>query len=252
MRRAIIIAAGRGSRLENHTDERPKCMVEIAGRSIIDYQLDAFRSNGVTDLHIIRGPAGMGGMGRKDAGQVKPLWCLGAVEPIAVLCARHLLLEPGPERIADRKGRCRTRRCRQRIDDRVNDGGADAGTGDIMNQNMRHLISVQRLQPGTNRRGAFGTTCDDLMTCFFKSCGLFHIVGVQHNYDPVDARMDRKSPERVIDHPGAGNPLPLLWQVTTRTLAASGGDNDRGDCHGGRGALHTRLSMALTDPRQLP
>ncbi|MBA2661263.1 MAG: phosphocholine cytidylyltransferase family protein [Bradymonadaceae bacterium] len=53
--KAIIIAAGMGSRLQHHTEERPKCMVEVAGRSILDHQLDAFRQNGVTDIHIIRG-----------------------------------------------------------------------------------------------------------------------------------------------------------------------------------------------------
>ena len=53
--RAIIIAAGRGSRLEHHTDTTPKCMVEINGRSILSFQLGAFEQNGVDDLHIIRG-----------------------------------------------------------------------------------------------------------------------------------------------------------------------------------------------------
>ena len=53
--RAIIIAAGMGRRLEHHTDDRPKCMVEVAGRSILGHQLHAFRQNGVDDLHIVRG-----------------------------------------------------------------------------------------------------------------------------------------------------------------------------------------------------
>lgn len=53
--KAIIIAAGRGSRLEHHTDERPKCMVRVGGRSILDHQLEAYRAHGVDDLHIIRG-----------------------------------------------------------------------------------------------------------------------------------------------------------------------------------------------------
>ena len=53
--RAIIIAAGRGSRLGDHTDERPKCMVEVGGRSILSYQLEALRAHGVDDLHVVRG-----------------------------------------------------------------------------------------------------------------------------------------------------------------------------------------------------
>ncbi|MFW5968279.1 MAG: NTP transferase domain-containing protein [Persicimonas sp.] len=53
--KAIIIAAGKGSRLEHHTDEKPKCMVEVAGRSILSYQLEALRAHGVDDIHIVRG-----------------------------------------------------------------------------------------------------------------------------------------------------------------------------------------------------
>jgi L-glutamine-phosphate cytidylyltransferase len=55
MTRAIIIAAGMGSRLEHHTDDRPKCMVEVGGGSILSHQIRAFSENGVDDLHIIRG-----------------------------------------------------------------------------------------------------------------------------------------------------------------------------------------------------
>ena len=53
--RAIIIAAGMGSRLEHHTAERPKCMVEVGGRTILSHQLEAMRAHGVEDLHIVRG-----------------------------------------------------------------------------------------------------------------------------------------------------------------------------------------------------
>ena len=53
--KAIIIAAGKGSRLEHHTTERPKCMVEVGGKSILSHQLHALREHGVNDLHVIRG-----------------------------------------------------------------------------------------------------------------------------------------------------------------------------------------------------
>jgi choline kinase len=53
--KAIIIAAGMGSRLEHHTTERPKCMVEVQGRSILSYQLEALAAHDVTDLHVVRG-----------------------------------------------------------------------------------------------------------------------------------------------------------------------------------------------------
>jgi len=53
--RAIIIAAGRGRRLLHHTDDRPKCLMDIGGRTILDQQLHAFVENGVEDIHIVRG-----------------------------------------------------------------------------------------------------------------------------------------------------------------------------------------------------
>jgi choline kinase len=53
--RAVIIAAGMGSRLGPYTEERPKCMVEVAGRSIMGHQRAALSAHGVEDLHIVRG-----------------------------------------------------------------------------------------------------------------------------------------------------------------------------------------------------
>lgn len=52
---AIIIAAGRGSRLEHHTDDRPKCLVEVDGQPILEHQLEALSGAGIDDIHIIRG-----------------------------------------------------------------------------------------------------------------------------------------------------------------------------------------------------
>lgn len=53
--KAIIIAAGKGSRLEHLTTDRPKCLVEVNGKSILQHQLDAYRSNDVHDIHIVKG-----------------------------------------------------------------------------------------------------------------------------------------------------------------------------------------------------
>lgn len=55
MARAIILAAGMGTRLRPLTETRPKCLVEIAGRSILDRQLDALREAGISDIHIVGG-----------------------------------------------------------------------------------------------------------------------------------------------------------------------------------------------------
>jgi choline kinase len=54
-RKVIVIAAGRGKRLGPHTEERPKCLVDVGGRSILDWQLRALRGVGVDDVVLIRG-----------------------------------------------------------------------------------------------------------------------------------------------------------------------------------------------------
>jgi choline kinase len=58
MSKAIIVAAGRGKRLGNETDDIPKCMVKVAGRSILHWQLRALEAAGVDDVVIVRGYLG--------------------------------------------------------------------------------------------------------------------------------------------------------------------------------------------------
>ena len=53
--KAIIIAAGKGSRLKHLTTDRPKCLVEVNGKSMLQHQLDAYRANDIHDIHIVKG-----------------------------------------------------------------------------------------------------------------------------------------------------------------------------------------------------
>jgi choline kinase len=53
--KAIIVAAGMGRRLSPYTDDRPKTLVEINGRSILERQIDAYRAAGVDEIDIVRG-----------------------------------------------------------------------------------------------------------------------------------------------------------------------------------------------------
>ena len=53
--KAIILSAGQGSRLGHLTDDRPKCLIEFAGRSLLDRQLDTLAANGITDTVVVTG-----------------------------------------------------------------------------------------------------------------------------------------------------------------------------------------------------
>lgn len=52
---AVILAAGRGSRLMPHTKNKPKCLVNIGGRPILFYQLRALEMAGLTRVTIVTG-----------------------------------------------------------------------------------------------------------------------------------------------------------------------------------------------------
>jgi choline kinase len=56
--KAIIVAAGRGRRLGPNTDDLPKCMVKVGGRSILHWQLRALQRAGIHDVVIVRGYLG--------------------------------------------------------------------------------------------------------------------------------------------------------------------------------------------------
>ena len=51
----IILAAGRGTRLRPLTDTQPKCLVQLGGRSLLDWQLDAGHTAGVDDVTVVGG-----------------------------------------------------------------------------------------------------------------------------------------------------------------------------------------------------
>jgi len=53
--KAIILAAGRGSRMNELTDERPKCLVELRGKTLLDWQLEALREAGIKEIAIVTG-----------------------------------------------------------------------------------------------------------------------------------------------------------------------------------------------------
>lgn len=58
--KALLLAGGIGSRLRPLTDTVPKCLVEIAGRPLLDYWFDALAAAGIGDVlintHHLPGP----------------------------------------------------------------------------------------------------------------------------------------------------------------------------------------------------
>lgn len=53
--RAIILAAGQGTRLRPHTDDRPKCLVEIGGTTILEHQLKNCLKAGIAQAVVVTG-----------------------------------------------------------------------------------------------------------------------------------------------------------------------------------------------------
>lgn len=53
--KAIILAAGAGTRLSPLTNGCPKCLVQVGGQRLIDYQLRALRQAGVDEVVLVVG-----------------------------------------------------------------------------------------------------------------------------------------------------------------------------------------------------
>ena len=52
---AIILAAGQGKRLAPLTEHKPKCMVNLFGKTILEWQISVFKKCGITDISIVTG-----------------------------------------------------------------------------------------------------------------------------------------------------------------------------------------------------
>ena len=53
--KAVILAAGRGSRLHPFTEDCPKCLTELGGITLLDRQVATLRGAGVTDIVVVTG-----------------------------------------------------------------------------------------------------------------------------------------------------------------------------------------------------
>jgi len=53
--KVILLVAGEGTRLRPYTLDRPKCMVEVGGISLIDRQMEVLQAEGIDDIVMIGG-----------------------------------------------------------------------------------------------------------------------------------------------------------------------------------------------------
>ncbi len=53
--KAIILAAGRGSRMGESTDNLPKCMIKLWEKTLIDWQINTLRKAGISEIGIVVG-----------------------------------------------------------------------------------------------------------------------------------------------------------------------------------------------------
>ena len=54
--KVIIIAAGNATRLGKFAEKKPKCLLEINGKSILQRQIELFKKYGIDDIIVITGP----------------------------------------------------------------------------------------------------------------------------------------------------------------------------------------------------
>ena len=53
--KVIILSAGQGSRLLPLTEDRPKCLLDLGGDTLLGVQLKALKAGGATDVVIVTG-----------------------------------------------------------------------------------------------------------------------------------------------------------------------------------------------------
>ena len=53
--RGIILAAGKGSRLNGTIGDKPKCLLSLGGATLIERQIEALRTTGIDDIAVVVG-----------------------------------------------------------------------------------------------------------------------------------------------------------------------------------------------------
>lgn len=71
---AIILAAGRGSRMGELGDAQPKCLLRLGGRSLLERQIGALRAAGIAHIAIVTGYRAELLAGRAERAFHNPAW----------------------------------------------------------------------------------------------------------------------------------------------------------------------------------
>jgi choline kinase len=53
--RGIILAAGKGSRLNGTIGDKPKCLLRVGGKTLVERQIEALKAVGITDIAVVVG-----------------------------------------------------------------------------------------------------------------------------------------------------------------------------------------------------
>ena len=54
----VLLSAGQGRRLAPLTDNKPKCLVNVAGRTMLEWQLHAIAAVGISEVTVVTGFCG--------------------------------------------------------------------------------------------------------------------------------------------------------------------------------------------------
>lgn len=103
--KAILLAAGVGSRLRPYTRSRPKCLVELGGRPLLDWQLATLDACGITDVVVVTGHRAdriaRSGIRRlhnplyRETNMVRSLWCArDELEGDVIVAYADIVYEP--------------------------------------------------------------------------------------------------------------------------------------------------------------
>ncbi|MDH3972685.1 MAG: phosphocholine cytidylyltransferase family protein [Deltaproteobacteria bacterium] len=53
--KGVILAAGRGSRMKDETDNKPKCLAKLGGKPLIQWQIESMKEGQIEEIGIVRG-----------------------------------------------------------------------------------------------------------------------------------------------------------------------------------------------------